>query len=185
MTVQLWILEKLSNFILEMDGLYGICIISQWCCYQKKEKSIHRMVNEWVNGGHFELVFKNTWARVVIEAPCHPAFLIPHTPSQAPTSLLATPGCLFPLDPHSHSVSPLLSCLDFLFLLHSQPAPSGSFCNTMKDMGPSWGNWNLRTQRDPGHILLHEYGFTNKEMETQMGQGCLLPNLIHVFCSPA
>ena len=25
----------------------------------KKEKSIHRMVNEWVNGGHFELVFKN------------------------------------------------------------------------------------------------------------------------------
>lgn len=26
---------------------------------KKKEKSIHRMVNEWVNGGHFELVFKN------------------------------------------------------------------------------------------------------------------------------
>ena len=116
---------------------------------------------EWVDGGRFELVFKNKytqeqnlkwpppWARLVIEVSCHPAFLIPHTPSQAPASLLATPGCLLPLDPGSHSVSPVLSYLDFLFLLHSQPAPSGSFCSIMKGMGPSWGNWSLRTQGDP------------------------------------
>ena len=135
MTAQLWILEKLSNFILKIDGLYGICIISQWCCYQKKKKSIDRMVNEWVNGRHFAM-FKNKhiqeqnlkwsppWARVVIEAPYHPAFLIPHTPSQAPGSSLAPPDPSLPFSfpsslllrlslPPSQSTSPFWQFLQY------------------------------------------------------------------------
>lgn len=30
---------------------------------EKRKKSIIRMVNEWVDGGHFELVFKNKYTR--------------------------------------------------------------------------------------------------------------------------
>lgn len=30
---------------------------------KKEKKSINRMVNEWVDGGHFELVFKNKYTQ--------------------------------------------------------------------------------------------------------------------------